>query len=259
MKNLAGILFIALCFLSTATVQAQTEATYYTSMGNFKVELTDTLTPITVDSFIARVTEKFYDGLTFHRVIDKFMIQGGDPAGDGTGDAGYTIPDEFSPTLKNVPKALAMANAGPNTGSCQFFINLVTNSHLNNKHTVFGMVTENFTVVQNIGKVATDANDKPVTAVVIDSIRITKVPASVKNIAGIPTVHLYPNPNRGTFYAELPSTPTHLELVNMKGQVVYTAEGTGSMQVALGNHAAGLYIVRLTGSFGSAETRLVVQ
>lgn len=259
MKRLFKILLPVVCLTPIFKAQAQTEATYYTSMGNFKVELTDGLTPITVDSFVARAAEKFYDGLTFHRVIDNFMIQGGDPAGNGTGGAGYTIPDEFSPTLKNVPKALAMANAGPNTGSCQFFINLVTNNHLNNKHTVFGMVTDNFTVVQNIGKVAKDANDKPITPVKIDSIRITKYPVSVKTLDKGIAVNIYPNPSRGIFYIELPSGKNKVELVNMKGQVVYTATARGTHQVNIGNEAAGLYIVRITSKHGSSETKLVVQ
>jgi cyclophilin family peptidyl-prolyl cis-trans isomerase len=259
MKKLITLLLPVCCLSGIIDANAQTEATYYTNMGNFKVELTDALTPITVDSFVARVAGKFYDGLTFHRVIDGFMIQGGDPAGDGTGDAGYVIPDEFDPSLKNVPKALAMANAGPNTGSCQFFINLVTNSNLNNKHTVFGMVTDNFTVVQNIGKVATDANDKPVTPVKIDSIRITKYPATVKTINKGTTVNIYPNPNRGIFYIDLPATASTIELVNMKGQVVYNAKASGKLQINLGSQAAGLYIMRVTNEYESAEIKVVVQ
>ncbi len=154
-----------MCFLNTAKAQT-TDVRFFTSMGTFDIELTDNLTPVTVDSFLARVTRNFYDGLIFHRVIKNFMIQGGDPLGNGSGGSGSTIPDEFHPSLKNVPRALSMANKGtPNTGDCQFFINLVTNSHLDNKHTVFGMVTDSlgFSVVQAIGNTPTDVSDKPLT------------------------------------------------------------------------------------------------
>jgi len=259
MKNLLRIGMLAIGITSFTPAFAQTEATFYTSMGNFKVALTDAVTPITVDSFVARVAEKFYDGLTFHRVIDNFMIQGGDPAGNGTGNAGYTIPDEFDPSLKNIPKALAMANAGPNTGSCQFFINLVTNSHLNNKHTVFGMVTDNFTVVQNIGKVPTDGSNKPITPVKIDSIRITQYPASIQNISSGVAIRVYPNPGRDVFNFELPAIPCKIELVNMKGQFVYSTEGSGTVQVSMSEYPTGLYIAHITNKYGTYDIKLVVQ
>jgi cyclophilin family peptidyl-prolyl cis-trans isomerase len=261
MKKLFKILLPVLSFSTIQKAQAQTEATFYTSMGNVKIELTDTLTPITVDSFIARVSEKFYDGLTFHRVIDNFMIQGGDPAGNGTGGPGYTIPDEFHPSLKNVPKALAMANAGPNTGGCQFFINLVTNNHLNNKHTVFGMVTDDngFDVVKTIGKVPTNANDKPLTPVKIDSIRITNFPVSVYTTAKGASIRIYPNPNRGQFNIELPPTKTKVDIVDMKGQVVYSKTAKNTLAVDLKNSPSGLYIVRMTTKQETFESRVIVQ
>lgn len=227
-------------------------------MGVIKIDLTDTLTPITVDSFMARVAERFYDGAIFHRVIDGFMIQSGDP--DGTGTPGYTIPDEFHPTLKNIPKALAMANTGtPNTGGGQFFINLVTNIHLNNKHTVFGMVTSDFTVVQNIGKVPVDAKDSPLTDVIIDSIRITRFPAAVSNISKGITAPVYPNPSHGLFNIDLPTIPTKVEIINMQGQAVYKTEAKGLLKIDLRSQPTGLYIVRSSNVNGSAECKVVVQ
>jgi cyclophilin family peptidyl-prolyl cis-trans isomerase len=251
------LLLISLVAINKAN--AQTEVTFYTTMGNFKIELKDKLAPITVDSFLARVHDKFYDGLTFHRVIDNFMIQGGDPNGNGTGNAGYTIPDEFDPSLKNVPKALSMANAGPNTGSCQFFINLVTNSHLNNKHTVFGMVTDNFTVVQNIGKVPTGANDKPVTPVVIDSIRVTKFPTDVVNMNNSIDVKVYPNPNKGIFAVELPNIITKVEVINIAGQLVYVAEAKGLLKIDMKNQPVGLYTLRVSNASGTTEQKIAIQ
>lgn len=259
MKN---IILLALFVVSFCRAGAQTEANWYTSMGNFKTVLTDTLTPITVDSFIARVSEKFYDGLIFHRVINNFMIQGGDPLGTGFGGPGYMFPDEFHPTLKNVPKALAMANSGPNTNGSQFFINLVTNNHLNNKHTVFGMTTEGFTVVQSIGAVPTNStNNKPITDVVIDSIRITYLyTASVHNATntGI-TANVHPNPCRGVIQVDLPNMATKVTVLDMMGRTVYTNEAKGTLTIDLRNQAAGLYMLRLENEQGKAVSRVVVQ
>ncbi len=261
MNNIRNICLIILCMACFYNSGAQTEVTYYTSMGNFKVRLTDTLTPRTVDSFIARVSEKFYDGQIFHRVIDNFMIQGGDPLGTGFGGPGYSFPDEFVPTLRNVPGALAMANSGPNTNGSQYYINLVTNSHLNNHHTVFGMVYENFTVVQNIGHVVTDTNDRPLTNVVVDSIRIISlyVPAGVNEPANGMKVAMYPNPARDVVNMELPAITTKVEVVNMVGRVVYCTEAKGTLKVDLRAQPAGLYVVRLSNVNGVAQSRLVVQ
>jgi len=259
MNNLTKICLTALSLTCCYHAEAQTEATYYTSMGSFKVLLTDGLTPRTVDSFIARVSEKFYDGLTFHRVIDNFMIQGGDPAGDGTGGPGYSFPDEFDPTLKNVPGALAMANSGPNTNGCQFFINLVTNSHLNNVHTVFGKVTTNFTVVQSIGHVATNASNKPLTNVMIDSIRITQFPAAVSSTGANVTVTAAPNPCRGIFTISLPAIATKVTVLNMHGQAVYNTQAKGTLKIDLTSQPPGLYIISAENADGKAESRLIVQ
>lgn len=263
MRNLR--LAILLGVMATAgDINAQTEATFYTSKGNFTVALTDSLTPRTVDSFIARVTDKFYDGLKWHRVWDGFMIQGGDPLGTGYGGPGYSFPDEFHPTLKNVPKALAMANSGPNTNGSQFFINLVNNTHLNNKHTVFGVVTSDagFSVVQDIAKVPVDsATKKPLTDIFMDSIRITKFAASVPEASKENGTKIAPNPNNGRFTVDLPAnTDTKIEVVNLNGQVIYRKTAKGSLKVDLGTRsAAGMYIIRLTNEYGSFESKLLVQ
>lgn len=137
-----------------------------TTMGNITIELRPDM-PVTAGNFAKLVQQGFYDNTIFHRVIDGFMIQGGDPKGTGMGGPGYTIRDEFTANNRNVRGTIAMANAGPNTGGSQFFINLVDNSHLNTKHPVFGRVVEGMDVVDRIGKVKTDSNDKPVTPVKI--------------------------------------------------------------------------------------------
>jgi peptidyl-prolyl cis-trans isomerase A (cyclophilin A) len=166
-------------------------AHFTTSEGSFTAELFEKDAPKTVANFIGlvqgtkewtdpRTGEKmkkpFYNGLTFHRVIAGFMIQGGDPLGNGTGDPGYKFADEFQSGRK-IDKAgiLAMANAGPNTNGSQFFITLAPQPHLTGKHTVFGEIVEGMDVVKKIGNVPTNrANNKPLTPVVIQSIKIER-------------------------------------------------------------------------------------
>ena len=148
-------------------------AVFETSKGTFKVELFANKAPLTVANFITLAKKNYYDGVIFHRVIDKFMIQGGDPTGTGRGGPGYTIKDEFSPTLKHDKAGiLSMANAGPDTGGSQFFITLEATPWLDGKHSVFGQVVEGLDVVQTIGKVKTNASDKPVEDVVIKKLTI---------------------------------------------------------------------------------------
>ncbi len=148
-------------------------AVFETNMGNFEVVLATDLAPNTCKNFIDLANKGFYNGVIFHRVIDNFMIQGGDPTGTGMGGPGYTIKDEFSSKLlHDGPGVLSMANAGPNTGGSQFFITLRDCPWLDGKHAVFGKVTKGMEVVYRIGKVATDANDKPLKDVVINKITI---------------------------------------------------------------------------------------
>lgn len=148
-------------------------AVFETNQGTFKIELFEDKAPITTGNFINLVEKGYYNGLIFHRVIDSFMIQGGDPNGNGTGGPGYTIPDEFSADLTHSSAGiLSMANAGPNTGGSQFFITLAKTPWLDGKHAVFGKVIEGLDVVQKIGKVKTGANDKPKEAVVMEKITI---------------------------------------------------------------------------------------
>lgn len=150
-------------------------ATFETSKGVFKIELFEDKVPGTAQNFISLAEKKYYDGLIFHRVIPDFMIQGGDPAGNGTGGPGYQIPDEFHPDLKHDEAGvLSMANAGPNTGGSQFFITLVATPWLDNRHAVFGKVVEGLDVVKSIGVVKTGRGDKPVEDVVMEKITIEK-------------------------------------------------------------------------------------
>jgi peptidyl-prolyl cis-trans isomerase A (cyclophilin A) len=165
-------------------------AVFTTSQGNFTIRLFEKDAPKTVANFIGlaegtkewtdpktneKVKKPYYNGLTFHRVIAGFMIQGGDPLGTGTGGPGYTFADEFG-SGKKIDKAgiLAMANAGPNTNGGQFFITLAPQNHLTGKHTVFGEVTEGMDVVEKIGNTKTSKpGDKPVTPITM-SVKIVR-------------------------------------------------------------------------------------
>ena len=142
-----------------------------TNMGEITLELYPDM-PITAGNFQKLVEKGFYDGTIFHRVIDGFMIQGGDPTGTGRGGPGYAIKDEFSGKNKNNRGTISMANAGPNTGGSQFFINLVDNNFLDKAHPVFGKVVEGMDVVDAIGKVRTGPMDRPVKEVKIESARV---------------------------------------------------------------------------------------
>ncbi len=166
-------------------------ARFTTNHGAFVVQLFEHEAPETVANFAGladgtkewvdprtgdRRKTPFYDGLLFHRVIDGFMIQGGDPIGNGTGGPGYRFADEFHPTLRHDRAGiLSMANAGPNTNGSQFFITLGPTPHLDNRHSVFGAVVEGLDVVKIIGRQPTGRQDRPVNDVVIEKVEIERV------------------------------------------------------------------------------------
>jgi peptidylprolyl isomerase len=143
-----------------------------TSMGDITLQRYEDM-PITAGNFQKLVEKGFYDGTIFHRIIDGFMIQGGDPTGTGRGGPGYAIKDEFTSHNKNSRGTIAMANAGPNTGGSQFFLNLVDNNYLDKAHPAFGKVVEGMDVVDKMGKVKTGAMDRPVKEVKILSAKLS--------------------------------------------------------------------------------------
>jgi len=167
-----------------------TQAILHTNHGDIQIQLFDDQAPQTVANFVGlangtkeyvdvetgqKTTGHFYDGLIFHRVIDGFMIQGGDPRGDGRGGPGYQFGDEFHPELSfDRPYLLAMANAGPGTNGSQFFITVTKTPHLNRRHTIFGEVIDpdSQKVVDEIATVRTDRGDRPVDPVIITSVEI---------------------------------------------------------------------------------------
>ena len=157
-----------------------TVAVIETNMGTIEIELFAKETPKTVENFVGLANKGYYKGVIFHRVIDKFMIQGGDPTGTGRGGEsfwGKKFNDEIDTALVfDKEGILAMANAGPNTNGSQFFITLAATKWLNGHHTIFGKVINGMDVVKAIGKVAKNAADKPLTDVVMESVTIEKRP-----------------------------------------------------------------------------------
>ena len=138
-----------------------------TTMGDVRIELFEDTMPVTAGNFRKLVEKRFYDGTIFHRVIAGFMVQGGDPEGTGMGGPGYAIRDEFTANNRNARGTISMANAGPNTGGSQFFINVVDNHRLDPKHPVFGRVVGGIEVVDAISRTPTDGKDRPRTTVTI--------------------------------------------------------------------------------------------
>jgi peptidyl-prolyl cis-trans isomerase A (cyclophilin A) len=164
-------------------------ATIHTNFGDIEVELYGERAPRTVDNFVGLATgektwtdpetgeeidgEPLYEDIIFHRVIEGFVIQGGDPTGTGTGGPGYEFDDEFHPELSHDEAGiLSMANSGPDTNGSQFFITLAPQPHLDGMHSVFGRVIDGMGVVEEIGSVETDANDRPVETVVLESVTV---------------------------------------------------------------------------------------
>lgn len=156
--------------------EKQTVAIIQTNMGTIELELFADKTPKTVENFVGLAKKGYYNGVIFHRVIDKFMIQGGDPTGTGRGGEslwGGKFEDEIVPELKHDSEGiLSMANAGPNTNGSQFFITLVPTPWLDGKHTVFGKVIKGMDVVRAIGKVQTNQMDRPLKDVVMEKVTI---------------------------------------------------------------------------------------
>ena len=166
-------------------------AHFTTSEGNFTARLFDDETPNTVANFTGladgskewtdprsgkKVTQRYFDGTVFHRVIAGFMIQGGDPLGQGTGGPGYTFADEFHPKLRHTKAGLlSMANRGPNTNGGQFFITLAATPWLDDKHSIFGEITEGMDVVKEIGGIATSKpGDRPVKPITVQTVTIER-------------------------------------------------------------------------------------
>lgn len=191
---LAAIVSLLSCKEEYPDLEDGMYAEFNTSMGPIVAQLYFKETPMTVANFVSLAegtstmvdstykNKKYYDGLIFHRVVDGFVIQGGDPTGTGSGGPGYKFPDEFNDSLRHDAKGiLSMANGGPNTNGSQFFITLAPIPHLNGVHTVFGKVVKGLDVVDAIGKVETGAGDRPNKEVKINEVNIIRKGKDARN------------------------------------------------------------------------------
>lgn len=187
MKNLKRVIIISIVILLVIALtvflitkmagkkSTGTQVKLETNYGDIVIQLYSDM-PITAGNFEKLASQEFYDNTIFHRVIEGFMIQGGDPQGTGMGGPGYTIKDEFTHVggNKNNRGTISMANAGPNTGGSQFFINLVNNNYLDGKHPTFGEVVKGMDVVDKIASVSTDSGDRPLKPVIIKKAVVMK-------------------------------------------------------------------------------------
>lgn len=253
--------FLTLVFLSAFS---QSKAKFYTTEGDFTLYLEDTLSPITAGNFISLVNQKYYDGVIFHRVIDNFMIQG------GNGASKPTIQDEFITGLSNVQGTIAMANTGQaNSGTTQFFINLVDNTRLDwdkapstSKHPVFGHVIEGFNIVQKIGKVPKNGST-PITPVVMDSVRLI-IPGPATYVSSVSSAEnnfrFYPNPAQNSLSVDLKSTEeVSVEIVDVTGKVLVDQDISKSTLLDISALKEGFYIIRVNQAGVYSAKRLVVK
>ena len=172
---------LTLCSIySLPTLHAQAQdlrAVIETNQGPIGLRLFASKAPLAVANFINLSQRGYYNGVKFHRVIPKFMIQGGDPTGTGCGGPAYSFPDEFHPSLSHSkPGILSMANSGPNTNGSQFFITVAPTPHLNNAHTIFGEVTQGLSTATSISETPTNEEDAPLEPIVIQSVKILDSP-----------------------------------------------------------------------------------
>lgn len=273
-KTLLYFLFI---IGSIGTINAQTIVTFYTTLGDFEVELYDAERPITVGNFLSLIDQEFYDGVIFHRVIANFMVQSGDPTGTGSGGPGYSIEDEFEPPISNLKKTISMANIGqPNTGGSQFFINVVNNTHLDfdkppytSAHSVFGKVITGWDVVELIENVPVNGNNRPLTDVVINKLRVTQ-PLEINDMDVInASYNIYPNPVTKHSIIEIESKmegKTTFSIINMKGATLATKQmdikqGKNRINLSdfqVGKLPVGTYFISIKNGDFVAQKRFIV-
>ncbi len=266
---------VALLGITLAT-HAQSVVTFYTTMGDFEIELYDTLKPITAGNFIDLTNAEFYDNVIFHRIIEDFVIQGGDPTGTGFGGPGYTIEDEFDPSLSNIQKTISMANSGPNTGGSQFFINMVDNTYLDfdnppftSAHPVFGTVVSGWDIVLDIQSVPVDGNDRPITPVVMDSIRVTEPFLAVTDFEKDASAAIvYPNPITERSVVAFKNETVdvaHVSIVSLNGilvsnQIVELNQGVNRLKLSnfgVDDLSSGMYFITIDNGKTSVQKRFV--
>ncbi len=258
-------ILIVFCLFAQLT-QAQSKAKVYTSFGEFVIYLEDTLAPITAGNFISLVESGFYDSVYIHRIVPNFVIQGGDGA-----RSGKTVPpviqDEFSPLLSNVEKTISMANAGANTGTSQFFINLKDNTGLDydktplsSAHPVFGAVVEGWNVVQTIGQQPNSGapSNTATPLILMDSVRILPPPVSINQVEQTVALSLFPNPANNWLRIRSEHKGM-LKLYDLDGSMALTKKiESNDALVALNEVPSGIYALNFETALGSTTQKLII-
>jgi len=266
--------FLFLClFFPLFASQAQTQADFYTSLGNFRVELREDLMPITANNFITLARKGYYDATIFHRVVADFVIQGGDPSATGSGGPGYTIMDEYHVDMTHDSAgviAMAKTNA-PNSAGSQFYFTLTPQPNLDGRYSVFGSCIQGLQVILDIGKVPVNGNDRPLTAVILDSVRVINTTSiDQEDLASI-SLEISPNPFTKKsvirYEVQQPSELT-ITIFDMQGnQVKLLQKGLympgvhevpwDGVDVQGNTVSAGIYRVLVSGAQGVARRKLV--
>lgn len=260
------LLILALCI--SFGLQSQTLVDFYTTKGDFRVQLREDLMPITANNFISLVDTGFYDGIFFHRVVKGFVIQGGDPAGNGTGGPGYTIMDEYHPSMNHDSAGvIAMAKTSlPNSAGSQFYFTLAATPNLNRTYAAFGSCIEGLDVIMDIGDVAVGTNDRPIFGVRMDSVRLYDPSASNDNLQAEVLTEVYPNPFKEQAdirYQIRHAGHVEVTVSDLQGRIIQTlaneqkAPGIYEIQWDASESAAGSYLLSVKTEKGVSTRKLV--
>jgi cyclophilin family peptidyl-prolyl cis-trans isomerase len=260
-------------FSCSLIAHTQTLADFYTSMGNFRVELREDLMPITANNFIKLSRKGFYDATIFHRVVADFVIQGGDPIGTGSGGPGYTIMDEDHITMNHDSAGvIGMAkDVAPNSAGSQFYFTLSPQPGLNRRYAVFGACIQGLQVILDIGKVRVNGDDKPLDAVILDSIRIVNTTTISHQEKMRMPLEVYPNPFTERSYIRYEikrAGPLTLSIYDMQGRLIRTLidekttpgvydtdwDGRNAKGTSV---AQGVYVLVIKGVDGTGMRRLM--
>ena len=264
MKKL--LLFGALFYSSLAF--GQTQIDFHTTKGDFRAEVREDLMPITAGNFIDLVAQKFYNGVIFHRVVAGFVIQGGDPTSSGSGGPGYTILDEYHPQMNHDSAGvLAMAkSSAPNSAGSQFYFTLAPQPSLDQNYAVFGSCIQGLSVIQAIGLVATQGNDRPWFDVVMDSVRVVENVSSVKQADFSVKTEIFPNPflgNTSIQYEVKTAGQVEISIFDAQGQLieimVNETQSSGIHQLDWTTAKQGLYFLHIKTTDGIGVRRLIAQ
>lgn len=262
------LLLTALLLLLSGSAFAQTQVDFYTNAGNFRVELREDLMPITAGNFLSLVDREYYDGVIFHRVVAGFVVQGGDPTGTGSGGPGYTIQDEYHPTMNHDSTGvIAMAKTSqPNSAGSQFYFSLDALPNLDQRYSVFGSCIQGLDVIELIGLVAVDDNDRPTTQIQMDSVRRVLPLTGLEAPAPLIQLEISANPFQDQFQAQYQTRQLddiRVSVWDMQGKEIAVLShgphmpGVHAIEWDARSFPAGIYTLRIRGKQGSVMQKLV--